>query len=139
MKKHVYHLDQTTRQIIFDRLALELAKEPGIVFAYVYGSAVDSEWVHDVDVGLYLDDSQLPRRFEFSCALADRLSDAIEIPVDVRILNAAPVSFLFHVLCGQLLFSRDEEQLTDLLEEIPRRYLDIAPLLRQYTKEAFAT
>lgn len=100
---------------------------------------MDSEWVHDVDVGLYLDDSQLPRRSELSCALADRLSNVIQIPVDVRILNNAPISFLFHVLRGHLLFSRNEERLTDLLEEVPRRYLDIAPLLRRYTKVAFAT
>ncbi len=95
--------------------------------------------IHDVDVGLYLYDSHLTRRSEISGALADRLSAAIELPMDIRILNTAPVSFLYHVLRGHLLFSHDEKLLTDLLEEIPRRYLDMAPLLRQYTKEAFAT
>ena len=136
--KQSYSLKQNTRQRIFDRLAGELAKTPEIVFAYVYGSVLDSELVHDVDVGLYLDDSQLPRRSEVLGSLSDRLSAAIELPVDVRMLNEAPVSFLFHVLRGHLLLSRDEELLTNLLEEVPRRYLDIAPLLRQATKEAFS-
>lgn len=139
MMKQPYSLNPKTRQLIFDRLAFELAKEPGIIFAYVYGSVLDSELIHDVDVGLYLDDSQLARRSEISGELANRLSAALEVPVDVRILNAAPVSFLYHVMRGHLLFSHDEKLLTDLLEEIPRRYLDMAPLLRQYTKEAFAT
>ncbi len=137
--KQSYSLNQNTRQSLFGRLAGELVKAPEIVFAYVYGSVLDSELIHDVDVGLYLDDLELPRRSEVLGALGDRLSVAIELPVDMRILNAAPVSFLFHVFRGHLLFSRDEELLTNLLEEVPRQYLDIAPLLRQAAKEAFST
>ena len=137
--KQSYSLNQSTRQSIFDCLAGELARTPEIVFAYVYGSVLDSELVHDVDVGLYLDGSHLPRRSEILGTLSHRLSAAIELPVDVRLLNAAPVSFLFHVFQGHLLLSRDEELLTNLLEDVPRRYLDIAPLLRQATKEAFST
>lgn len=137
--KQSYSFNPNTRQSLVERLAGEVAKAPEIVFAYVYGSVLDSALVHDVDVGLYLDDSHLPRRSEILGALSHRLSAAIELPVDVRLLNAAPVSFLFHVLRGRLLLSRDEELLTNLLEEIPRRYLDIAPLLRQATKEAFST
>lgn len=137
--KQSYLLNHNTRQSIVDRLAGELAKAPEIVFAYVYGSVLDSELIHDVDVGLYVDDLHLPRRSEVLGTLSNRLSAAVELPVDVRLLNAAPVSFLFHVLRGRLLLSRDEEFLTNLLEDVPRRYLDIAPLLRQATKEAFST
>lgn len=137
--KQSYSLNQHTRQSIFDRLAGELAGTPEIVFAYVYGSILDSESVHDVDVGLYLDEPELPRRSEILGPLSDRLSAVIELNVDVRLLNVAPVSFLFHVFQGHLLLSRDEELLTNLLEEVPRQYLDIAPLLRQATKEAFST
>lgn len=123
---------------MFDRLAGELAMAPEIVFAYVYGSALNSELVHDIDVGLYLDDSQWPRRSEILGALSERLSAAIGLSVDARLLNAAPATFLFHVFQGHLLLSRDEDLLTNLLEEVPRRYLDMAPLLRQATKEAFS-
>lgn len=137
--KQSYLLNHNTRQSIVDRLADELAKAPEIVFAYVYGSVLDSELIHDVDVGLYVDDLHLSRRSEVLGTLSNRLSAAVELPVDVRLLNAAPVSFLFHVLRGRLLLSRDEEFLTNLLEDVPRRYLDIAPLLRQATKEAFST
>jgi len=136
--KPSYSVNQTARSRIFNRLASELAEEPGIRFAYVYGSVLGSESIHDVDVGLYLDDSQLTRRSEISGALADRLSVAVEMPVDVRILNAAPITFLYHVFRGHLLFSCDEELLADLLEEVPRLYLDMAPLLRQSTKDAFS-
>ncbi len=111
---------------------------PEIAFAYVYGLFLDSESVHDVDVSLYLDDSQLPQRSEIPDTLTDRVTSAVELPVDVRILNSAPVSFLFHVFRGCLLLSRNEALLTNLLENVPWQYLDIASILRQATKEAFS-
>lgn len=138
MTKQSFSLKKEARQRVFDALARELAKEKGIVFAYVFGSALDSEVVHDIDLGLYLDASLLSRWSEMALELADRLQAAIGIPVDIRVLNSAPFSFLYHVFRGQLLLSRNENLLTDLLEKVPRWYLDIAPLLRQYTREAFA-
>lgn len=136
--KRSYSINQNTRQRVFDLLTGEVVKVPEIIFAYVYGSILDSTSVHDVDVGLYLDDSELSRQAEILDTLTDRVVAAVALPVDVRLLNAAPVSFLFHVFRGRLLLSRDEELLTDLLENVPRQYLDIAPLLRQATKEAFS-
>lgn len=53
-------------------------------------------------------------------------------------LNESPLSFVYHVLRGRLLVCRDEDFLTQMLEDVPRRYLDLAPLLRQGTKDAFA-
>lgn len=58
--------------------------------------------------------------------------------MDVCVLNEAPLSFVYHVLRGRLLVCRDEECLTEILEDVARRYLDLAPLLRQGTKDAFA-
>ena len=59
--------------------------------------------------------------------------------MDVRIVNEVPISFLYHVLRGMLLFSRDDVRLAEVIEDTTRRYLDIAPLLRHSTKEAFAS
>ncbi len=90
------------------------------------------------DVGVYLRDDQLLGAVSLELDLAQRLSEAVKLPVDVRILNAAPVPFLYHVLKGQILVSREEERLASVMEDTIRRYLDIAPLLRHYTQEAFA-
>ena len=50
----------------------------------------------------------------------------------------APVSFHFHVLRGECILSRNDCLLGDVIEDTVRRYLNIAPLLRRSTKEAFA-
>jgi predicted nucleotidyltransferase len=138
MKRTRYTIQPEAREALVRRLAAELEKEPAVGFAYLYGSLLDSEAVHDVDVGLYLHKSEAERGSVFASALSDRLTAVAGLPVDVRVLNAAPLSFLYHVLRGRLLVCHDEDLLTVMIEDVARRYLDLAPLLRQGTKDAFA-
>ena len=137
MKTAVYTVFPEQHENISQRLRKELAQEPGVRFAYLYGSVLESDRVHDVDVGLFLDDAVLPQQATFANSLSATLSAAVGLPIDVRVLNDAPLSFLYHVLRGQLLLCRDEAFLTDMIEDVARRYLDIAPLLRSSTKDAF--
>lgn len=71
--------------------------------------------------------------------MADRLTSQLGYPIDVRALNDAPLSFAFRAMQGELLVSRDDECLADVLERTGRRYLDIAPILRRATRDAFAS
>ena len=67
-----------------------------------------------------------------------RLDHDTGFPIDVRVLNDAPVPFLFHVFReGRLLLSRNDELLADLMERTVREYLDMEPLLRRATIEAY--
>ncbi len=135
--KRLYRLSPEERSQIRDQLAAELSKHPDVLFAYVYGSFVDSDAFHDVDVGIYLSGSTV--NADVAVQSSQRLSSTIRLPVDVRILNRAPISFRFHVLRGERLLSRDDDLLSDIIEDTARRYLDIAPLLRHAAKEAFGT
>lgn len=136
--EHTFHISSERRIDITGQLRAVLSELPEIAFAYLYGSVLDSDHIHDVDIGLYLHSAEVFGAIDQVADLANRLSTMIGIPVDLRILNHAPLSFLFHVLRGQLLACRDEILLQSLLEEVPRRYLDIAPLLRIAAKDAFA-
>ena len=130
-----YQLDAEARAHVREQLALELATHADVAFAYLYGSFVESDAFHDVDVGVYCSPPPTGAR---ASALAQSLSDRAKLPVDVRPLNGAPVSFVYHVLRGQLLLSRDDALLAEVMERTVHQYLDIAPLLRLSTKEAFA-
>ncbi|WHZ21422.1 MAG: hypothetical protein OJF47_000534 [Nitrospira sp.] len=136
--ERIFSISSDRRGELVAQLRAALSDVPEIAFAYLYGSVLDSDLVHDVDVGIQLQSSKSPQAVALEAGLTTRLSAAINIPVDVRILNHAPLPFLFHVLRGQLLCCRDEALLQSLLEEVPRRYLDIAPLLRAAAKDAFA-
>ena len=134
--KRCYRLSPQERCRIRDQIASELAHYPDVVFAYLYGSFAGSVAFHDVDIAVYLSGEKITD--DVAARLSQHLSAKVKLPVDVRILNAAPVSFRFHVLRGECLLSHDEGLRTDIIEDTVRRYLDIAPLLRRSTKEAFA-
>lgn len=136
--RRLYRMNREGRHRIEQRLAAELASDRNVSFAYLYGSFLESQPFHDVDVGVYLENVRADELSATALDLAQRLSDRAPIPVDVRILNVAPVSFLYHVLRGQLVFCRDDAVLVEIMERTVSRYLDIAPLLRRGTQEAFA-
>jgi uncharacterized protein YutE (UPF0331/DUF86 family)/predicted nucleotidyltransferase len=125
--KRLHHKVREERQRIAQRLATELEGDGNVAFAYLYGSFLDSTPFHDIDVGVYLDNVRVVRTTARDLDLAQRLSDTARMLVDVRILNVAPVSFLYHVLRGQLLFCRDDAGLAEVMEQAISRYLDIAP------------
>ena len=136
--KRLHTLDRQARTRIEEQLAAGLSTESTIAFAYLYGSFIGSEPFHDMDVGVYLSSPGPDDDMPFSVVLAQRLSERLKLPVDVRILNGAPVSFLHHVLRGKLLVSHDDDLLGEVMEDTIRRYLDIAPILRRSAQEAFA-
>jgi len=134
----LHNLDRKERGRIEQLLASELASDGNVIFAYLYGSFVETRPFHDIDVGVYLQNISSDTVTVAALNLAQRFSEKARIPVDVRILNVAPVSFLYHALRGQLLYCRDDVVLTEVIERTVSRYLDMAPLLRQGTAEAFA-
>lgn len=138
MKTVVYTVSPEQREVLSRQFREHLEQEAGVRFAYLYGSVLGSDRVHDVDVGLFLDDTAVPRQATIANNLSATLTAKVRLPVDVRVLNEAPLSFLYHVLRGQLLLCDDEAFLTDMIEDVARRYFDLAPLLRSSTKDAYA-
>lgn len=136
MRDRLFDIDAVRRAELARTLGDALRGEPQVVFAYLHGSFVGTQPFHDIDVGVYL--SGMAELTRHAVELAGRLSRRVGYPVDVRALNGAPVPFVFHALQGELLVSRDDERLAGVLEDTGRRYLDIAPVLRRATRDAFA-
>ncbi len=106
MKRAQYRIQPETREALTRRLTEELEKEPTIRFGYLYGSVLDSDTVHDVDVGLYLRESEAAINAATAVDLSNRLTVIVGMPVDVRVLNEASLSFVYHILRGRLLGRR---------------------------------
>ena len=138
MKTALHMIRPERREDLLMELRSELERVPGLRFAYLYGSVLDSDRVHDVDVGVFLDETVIAQQMDMVDALTVKLSAAVGFPIDIRVLNEAPLSFLYHVLRGRLVLCRDENFLTDMLEDVARRYLDLAPFLHNSAKDAFA-
>lgn len=134
----VFSLSNREKERIIGFLRDELSKDKRIVFAFLYGSFLDEEFFRDIDVGVCIKDTDsLSPLYEFQ--LGDELNKAIKggFPVEVRIINEAPTTFLYHVIKGTLLLCRDEDLCSEFITMVARKYNDIQPVLSHYAKEAY--
>ena len=135
--RRLYRADAAEREQVVRTVTFALGAEPDVVFAHLHGSFLTRDAFHDVDVGVHLADAA-DRRLPRALDLAVQLTRAAGFPVDVRVLDDAPLAFRFHVFrTGRLLLSRDDEGLADCMERTMREYLDIAPLVRRAAVAAF--
>jgi hypothetical protein len=133
--KTVLRVDPEAREGLLVRLGDLLAGRPEVSFAFVFGSFLDRDEFRDIDVGIWTAPGASP---QIDVELAADASAALGLPVDVRRVNGAPVSFLFHVLRGRALVVRDEAMVATLMERTAREYHDHAPLVHRATRDAFA-
>lgn len=138
MKRKTFHLSNNRKDEVTKSISSVLQARPEIAFAYVFGSFTDDLPIHDIDVGVYLSDAGKSPALLYALDLSELLSAEMSIPVEVTVLNDAPYTFVYHVLKGTLLFVRDETLYASVFEDTVRRYLDIQPILRRSTREAFA-
>jgi predicted nucleotidyltransferase len=112
-------------------------------FAFLFGSFSDETLespvpFHDIDLGVFLRGFTEKSSVYYALKLSAQLSSLLEVPVDVRVMNFAPFSFLFHVIRGRLLVDKDEDARCAFMEWVVRHYLDMKPLLHRAIKEAYA-
>lgn len=128
----------TVNASVTDQLGSAVAdlasREPRLCFAYVFGSTVrgTASTVSDVDVAVYLT-QQLGLLEE--AGLEQALSQRLGQPVDLLVLNRAPLWLQFRVLGeGELLYSRDEPARVRFREHVEKRFLDFKPLHDDYLR-----
>ena len=81
-----------------------ILKDERVIFAYVYGSFVKEQSFRDIDIGIYVKDSQ-ENPFVLSADIKTKLSrvvsredmDFTADQFDVQIINHAPFTFLVTV------------------------------------------
>jgi len=90
------------------REKLEAREE--IVFATVFGSFLEGGGFHDVDIGIHVDRKTIKDIIDaslYSEELSEELAGKIGVPVDIVILNFAPMWLVRRALNGILLVDRD--------------------------------
>ena len=107
-----------------------------ILFAYVFGSFSTGERFRDIDVGIYVSDAARFATIDAELALETELEEACRVPVDVRIMNRAPVTFAYHILkSGRLLVDKDPSRRCDYEGLTYKEYFDVRHLRREYLRE----
>lgn len=108
-----------------------------IVFAYLHGSAVSQDDFQDIDIAVYLT-NQATRSdlVDFEISLSLQLEKQLRIPIDIKTLNFAPLSFRYHASKGTLIFSRDEDVREEFLCRTWSDYFDFKPVAQLFLREA---
>lgn len=118
--KEYFSLKQTEKEKVIEEIRQILFEKEVIVFAFIFGSFLDSQSFRDIDIGVYVDNITESQVFDFELRLAEEVSDKCRMPFDifeVKVLNFAPSSFLNSVFSrGKLLFSKNHQLLTDMIE-----------------------
>ncbi|BAF60280.1 predicted nucleotidyltransferases [Pelotomaculum thermopropionicum SI] len=114
-------------------LKKELTGHKEIIFAYLHGSFVLPVPCGDVDVAVYLEETALPQKhWDYEGNLEAPLERLVSMPIDVQILNCAPIALRYHATCGKVLLSKNELTRYTFLEKTWREYFDYQPLFRAY-------
>ncbi len=123
-----------------EQIANILAGFDEIDLAYVFGSFLERDVFHDIDVAIHLSREQAPyQRFKLSQRIARALDRGVEprVDFDVRILNHAPAYFQYEVISkGILVLERDREGRVDYEAHLISEYLDLK-YMYDYLDQAF--
>ncbi len=131
------HLGPEEKQALLERVADWLGRESaGVMAAYVFGSFVKAGGFADLDLALLMERPPADvLDFEFS--VEDRLERLLRLPVDVRVMNGAPLSFQFRVIReGRLILDRHPDRREDHQVLVMKEYFDFAYFRRRYLREA---
>jgi predicted nucleotidyltransferase len=123
---------------VMGRLSGVLAAEgPALACAYLFGSHARGE-AHagsDIDVAVLFTEDPPRTLAGLHLDLADRLTEAIARPVDLVVLNRAPVDLAHRVLRdGVLLLERDRSARIRFEVRARNEYFDLLPHIQRYRR-----
>ncbi len=120
-----------------ERMAGALEGVPGLIAAVLYGSAAEGIPFRDLDIALVVDRAVHPAEKDWDLMndVADLLSPLVPVPVDVRVVNDAPLALRYRVVFGRPLLVRDEETYEEFTARSWDLYLDFEPVSRRYLEE----
>lgn len=125
-----YGLPAEERDKLLNLLRRRLEGLKDVLFAYVHGSFVEKPQFRDLDIALWIKD---PRRaFYYTVDFSAALEVDFKLPIDIHVLNEAPLPFKYRIFRrGKLLFSKDEKLRTRLIDETFRTYWDLKVMIRK--------
>ena len=131
-----YTIDSSQKEKLIEIFARQLEKKyKEIRFAYIFGSFISETYFSDIDLGIVLG-VDLKSPLDFEIELENRLEKIAKLPVDVRVLNNAPISFTQNVFrTGRVILDKYPNIRADFEGRILKEYFDFAPYHRAYLQE----
>ncbi|WP_346865613.1 nucleotidyltransferase domain-containing protein [Methanocalculus sp. MSAO_Arc2] len=127
-----HDIDEQMRERIIGEIvrvfACDLDLTADVIVVYIFGSFLKSNRFNDIDIGVLVSGERKPYDyFKYGMRIASVIEQHISprCEVDLRILNGAPVRFLYEVIqSGRLVFARDEDERSSFEADVLTQYLD---------------
>ena len=113
------------------------AEREGIAAAYLFGSVArgTAKPGSDVDVGILYSEEPPQTLNGLGLELQGDLEELLELPVQVVVLNRAPVDLVIRVFRdGKLLVDRDRSKRVRFEVRSRNEFWDLEPILRRYRR-----
>ncbi len=128
----------TDKEEIKEKIRKVLTEKDEVIFAYLHGS-FDEIYFRDVDIAVYVDESKVEDFLDYELSLSVEIEKIVKLPVDVKVLNSAPLNFKYRAVKGELLISKNEEIRFRFIEKVLMEYLDFKPIEKRMIREILAT
>jgi predicted nucleotidyltransferase len=133
MLKREFTKEEKTQLV--DEVAYLLAGKEYILFAYIFGSFVTADSFQDIDVGIYVKEGT-EESLILELDIERELEGTVGLPVDVRIINRAPSSFVYNILKDKIMvLERDGLIRSDFESLIFKKYFDQRRFTKEYLRE----
>ena len=117
---------RSDREHIVSVISHYLTARTEILFAYVFGSIVESGAFQDVDVAVYRsDDLENGDGLEYALKMSLALERKIGCPVDVVLMNTAADHLIHSISRGRVVVNRDDDARADFITSSWSRYFDV--------------
>lgn len=119
------------------QLREHLSHYPEVIFALLYGSALEISDFHNLDIGVFVDRKLVPQEsdLDYSLSLSDELTRQLDFPADVRVINHSPLGFQYNVSRGEYLLINDDWALARFRERAWDMWFDFEPVAKPYLRE----
>lgn len=129
-------ISKEEKEIIIEKISNILKTGKYIIFSYIFGSFAKQDNFQDIDIGIYVSNIGDISPLKFELEIEAELEEIIHISTEVRIINHAPLSFIYNILMGGILVvDKDKSLRADFEGLIYKKYFDFRHLRTEYLKE----
>jgi len=129
-------LDVPARDRLIAGAARVLAADSRVTCAYLFGSFAEARPFADMDIGVLLEAAVAPSSYlDTQVNLCAKLERSAAIPVDVVILNDAPLGLRMAALRGRPILTRDHAACLAFVERTSLQAMDTDYLRRQSLRD----